>query len=145
MKTIWRTTETGLVPTDDDAWAALHAHGAKGKEVLVEIKGARNIKQLRLFWALCQVVAENDEHYDTKDKARKGILRALEHVDTFVDRGGNLHIEVKSIAEGSLTQAEFNVLFTDAVNLVCKWTGNQPQEIRDQVDQMVAEKRYERR
>lgn len=144
MKTIWRTTGTGLVPTDDDAWAALHAHG-KDKEVLVEIKGARNIKQLRLFWALCQVVAENDEHYDTKAKARNGILRALEHVDTFVDRGGNLHIEVKSIAEGSMTQAEFNNLFTDAVNLVCKWLGTQPKDIQDQVHRMISEKRYTRR
>lgn len=140
-KTIWRTTDTGLIPTDDDSWDALRAHGS-GKEVMVEIKGARNLKQLRLFWALCTVVAENDEHYDTKEKAKRGILRALHHVDTFVDRDGNLHIIEKSIAFESMTQADFNPLFNDAINLVCQWTGSQPKAIRDHIFEMVADKRY---
>lgn len=142
MRTIWRVTATGLVPTDEDAWAALHAH-RMGSEVMAEPKGARNPKQLRLFWALCTVVAENDDHYDTKHKAKEGILRALHHVNTFLDRDGNLHVSTKSIAMESMPQADFNIMFNDMINLVCKWTGNQPKEVRDHVNQMVADKRYE--
>lgn len=141
MRTIWRVTSTGLVPTDDDAWAALRAH-RMGTEVTADIKGARNLRQLRLFWALCAVVAENDDHYDTKDKAKEGILRELHHVNTFVDRDGNLHVSTKSIAFESMKQAEFNVLFNDAINLICQWLGTQPKDVRDHVYQMVADKRH---
>ena len=141
MRTIWRVTETGLTPTDDEAWEALRAHKV-GAEVLCEPKGARNPKQLRLFWALCAVVAENDEHYDTKEKAKEGILRALHHIHTFLDRDGNLHVSTKSIAFESMKQAEFNVLFNDAINLICQWLGTQPKDVRDHVYQMVADKRH---
>lgn len=144
MRTIWRVTSTGLVPTDDEAWEALRAH-KMGSEVMAEPKGARNPKQLRLFWALCTVVAENDDHYTTKEAAKEGILRALGHVNYFMDRDGGAHISVKSIAFESMTQADFNTLFDNAIKLVCQWTGNQPKEIQDHVNQMVADKRYDPR
>lgn len=142
MRTIWRVTATGLVPTDDEAWEALRAH-KMGAEVMAEPKGARNPKQLRLFWALCTVIAENDEFYDTKEKAKEGILRALGHVNYFVDRDGGVHISTKSIAFEKMSQAEFNGLFKDMINLVCKWIGTQPKEVEGHVTKMIADKRYD--
>lgn len=141
MRTIWRVTETGLVPTDTDALEALRAHKV-GSEVMADPKGARNPKQLRLFWALCDVVAHHDEHYTDKERAKEGILRALEHVDTFVDRQGNLHISTKSIAFESMTQAEFNRLFDRAIHVVVQWLGWQPSQVQEQVHQMIADKRW---
>lgn len=143
-RTIWRVTETGLIPTDEESWEALRSFKV-GQEVMAEPKGARNPKQLRLFWALCSIVAENDENYDTKDKARQGIMRALHCVDSFLDRDGNLHVWAKSIAFESMPQVEFSNFLTDAINVICRWTGNQPKEVRDQIHQMVADKRYEPR
>ncbi len=140
-RTIWRVTETGLVPAHEEAWEALRAFKI-GQEVAAEPKGARNPQQLKLFWALCTLVAENDEHYDTKEKVRQGICRALHFVDTFLDREGNLHVWGKSIAFESMPQVEFHNFLTDAINLICQWTGNQPKEVRDQIYAMVADKRY---
>jgi hypothetical protein len=142
MRTVWRKQGGALLPTDDEALGVLTAH-KEGAEVMVEVKGARNPRQHRLFFALCNVVAENDEHYTTTDTAKEGILRALQHVHTFTDRNGHLHITTKSIAFESMTQAEFDKLFKDAVNLVCTWVGTKPKELQDHVFSMVADKRYE--
>ena len=67
----------------------------------------------------------------------------MQHVHTFTDRNGNLHISTKSIAFESMTQAEFDVLFRNAINLVCEWVGTKPKELQDHVFSMVADKRYE--
>ena len=61
MRTVWRRQGGALLPTDDEALGVLVAH-KDGAEVMVEVKGARNPRQHRLFFALCNVVAESDEH-----------------------------------------------------------------------------------
>lgn len=144
MRTIWRVTSTGLVPTDDDAWAALRAHKV-GSEVLCEPAGARNPKQLRLWWALCTLVAENDPHYEFSGKngVSDDIKIGIGIVKRRKDRSGQEHIDPGSIAPEKMPQGQFNQLFTNAINLVCQWTGNQPKEIQDEVFRMVSDKRYE--
>lgn len=144
MRTIWRVTETGLVPTDEEAWEALRAHKI-GSEVLCEPKGARNPKQLRLWWSLCTLIAENDPHYEFtgKDGVSDDIKIGVGIVKRRIDRSGQEHIDPGSIAPEKMDQGEFNSVFTRAINLVCDWTGNKPKEIQDEVFRRVADKRYE--
>lgn len=145
MKTIWRRQGDIAVPADDRALAALHAQ-EDGSEFLFDgPRGARNIKQLRMWWALCGIVAENDEHYrhSGSDAVSYDLKIKLRHVTTHLDRWGRLHVDTKSIAFESLTQADFNPLFKRAIDIVCEWIGNQPQEIQDRVNEIVADKRYE--
>lgn len=143
MTSIFHRQGNVLVPSDDEAMAELVAH-EDGREMMVTMKGARNIKQHKLFFALSKIVAENDALYNGNvEAARKDILRACGHVDYEVDRWGHAHIIVKSMAFEKLTQAEFNPLFQAGVNVVSEWTHTKPQWIVDEVNKMVADKRYE--
>lgn len=143
MTSIWRREGDTLVPADDDALAELHAH-EDGKELMVTLKGARNIKQHRLFFSLVRIVAANDDTYNGNElAARKDMLLKAGHVNYWIDRDGHGHVEIKSISFASMTQAEFNPLFQVCVNIVCQWLDTQPREIIEEVNKMIADKRYE--
>lgn len=142
MKAIWRRVGNAAVPADENALAALHAH-KDGSEFLAETKAPRNLKQLKLFWALCNVVAENDTTYNTKEKAKEQLLMDLRYVDCFFHKDGTMHVRTKSIAFESMEQAVFNELFQNAVVLVCQWIGTKPKEVIDRVNDMIADRRYE--
>lgn len=139
-KGIWRRVGNTAVPVGANSLAYLHAF-KDGQEFIAETKAARNVKQLRLWWTLCRLVAENDREYDTEDKASEGIKRALHHVETFVDRHGTLHIKPKSIAFESMAQEDFDRLFKDAINVIAGWLGSSPTEVMDHFNSMVGDKR----
>jgi hypothetical protein len=102
-KGIWRRQGNVAVPVGATSMEFLQ--GVKeGAEFIAETRGARNVRQLNMWWALCELVAENDADYETREKASDGLKLALKHVDTFLDRTGRLHIWPKSIAFESLTQ-----------------------------------------
>jgi hypothetical protein len=143
MTSIWRRIGDWLVPCDAEALAELHAH-KDHSEMRVTLNGARNPKQHRLFFALVNILAEQDPQYNGNViRARHDILRTMGHVDYEVDRFGTAHVNVKSMAYSAMTQAEFNELFQGSVNLVCDWLGTAPSDIRNQVNEMVGDKRYE--
>ena len=104
-----------------------------GKDFIAETHGARNIKQLRMFFALCEILADNDTKCSTKDIAKQNLLWALNYVDLWVDRSNKVHVQTKSIAFESMTQEEFNQFFQRAIELVCQWLGSAPEEIRQRV------------
>lgn len=139
-KGIWRRVGNTAVPVGEVSFANLHAF-KDGQEFIAETRGARNPKQLALWWVLCRLVADNDNEYDTPEKASEGLKRALHHVDTFLDRDGKLHITTKSINFESMTQEDFNNLFKAAVNQIAEWLGNSPSDVMDRFNDMVADKR----
>lgn len=141
-KGVWRRQGNVAVPVGFVSLDFLQ--GIKdGAEFIAETRGARNVKQLHMWWALCGLLAENDRDYDTKESASDGLKIALKHVDTFLDRDGKLHIWPKSIAFESLTQEEFYPLFKAAINKVAEWLGNSPQEVQDRFNEITADKRYD--
>jgi hypothetical protein len=141
-KGIWRRQGNVAVPVGATSMEFLQ--GVKeGAEFIAETRGARNVRQLNMWWALCELVAENDADYETREKASDGLKLALKHVDTFLDRTGRLHIWPKSIAFESLTQEEFDPLFKAAINKVAEWLGNTPKEVQDRFLEITADKRYE--
>lgn len=141
-KGVWRRVGDVAVPVGDTSREFLSAF-KDGGEFIAETHGARNPKQLNMWWALCGLVADNDDVYDTKEKASEGLKRALHHVDTFLDRDGRLHITTKSIAVESLTQEEWYPMFKAAINKVAEWLGNTPKEVQDRFNEITADKRYE--
>lgn len=141
-KGVWRRQGNVAVPVG--AASIEFLQGIKdGADFIAETRGARNVRQLNMWWALCLLVAENDRDYDTKESASDGLKLALKHVDTFLDRTGLLHIWPKSIAFESLTQEEFNPLFKAAIDKVAEWLGNTPKEVQDRFNEITADKRYE--
>lgn len=140
MRTIWRVTETGLVPTDDDAWEALRAHPI-GTEVVAEPHGARNPKQLRLWWALCGIVAEH--FHVVKVSISDDVKIALGHTQTIEHWDGRKEIKAASIKEESLSQSKFNTMLTMAIDKMSEWMGSAPADLRRRFDEVSADKRYE--
>lgn len=141
-KGIWRREGDHAVPVGADSVEFFQAL-KEGGEFIAETRGARNLKQLKMWWTLCNLLAENDNEYDTKEKASNGLKLALKHVDTFLDRDGKLHISPGSIAFESMTQEDFNPLFKAAIDKVAEWLGNSPKEVMDRFNEITADRRYE--
>jgi hypothetical protein len=121
-----------LLPVGDEAHELLQAI-KDGKECTVEIHVPRNAPQLRMFFALCEILADNDPKCPTKDIAKQNLLWALNYVDLWIDRGEKAHVQVKSISFESMKQEEFNQFFQRALELIGQWLGTAPEEIKARV------------
>lgn len=121
-----------LLPVGDEAHELLQSI-KDGKECTVEIHVPRNAAQLRMFWALCEILAANDPKCSTKDIAKQNLLWALNYVDIWIDRSEKAHVETKSIACESMPQEEFNRFFQSAIDVICRWLGTAPEEIKARV------------
>lgn len=117
----------------------------EGESVLQTIRKARSIEQLRMFWALMDIVQENDESYEhlTRYHVRHDVFEVIGEMETWTDRWGRTKSQPKSIAIESMPAPEFNDLMTRCINVVCQWLGTQPKEIQDQVYSIIADKRYD--
>jgi hypothetical protein len=97
-----------LTPNGDDARAILDSIPEHG-EVLVEIRTARSIRQLRLFWSLMTLLAENVEWLASKDDAADQIKIDVGEVDWFVHHASGVKFgKPRSIAVESMLQDRFN-------------------------------------
>lgn len=141
-KGIWRKQGDVAVPVSDVSREYFQAL-KDGAEFIADTRGARNIKQLHMWWVLCGLLAENDRDYTTKEQASDGLKIALKHVDTFLDRQGKLHIWPKSIAFESLAQEEFAPLLKAAINKVADWLGSAPADVQKRFNEIIADRRYE--
>lgn len=138
---IWR--KEGKVAVPVGAASIQYFEALKdGEEFMAETKGARNLKQLKLWWSLCALVAESGHVYDTREKASTGLKYACHHVDTFMEADGRLRISPKSIAFESLAQEDFDPIFREAVNKVLEWLGTAPKDLADKFFEMTADKRW---
>lgn len=139
-KVILRRQGMTLVPVEAESLAVLH--GIKdGAEVIGDLRGARNILQLRLFWSLVDIVAESTDlpSYVVKNDAAMN----LGFTTTWVGLDGQMHIEPKSIAVESMTQAEFDQFFTRAVNLFASWINADHRDLLRRFNDLASDKRYE--
>jgi hypothetical protein len=122
-KAIWRRAGSTMVPANEDAQRALAAL-AEGKDYLGEFKGARSLKQLKLYWSLMGLISENGI-FPSREFASDATKIALGHVDTviFPDTGEAVFIP-KSIAFQSMPQHDFSVFFESALDIICaRWLG----------------------
>ena len=136
MKGIFQRRGAAIVPVSDEGREALLAI-RDGEEFEADIKTSRNLRQLRLFFAMCKLLADNSEVYDTKEKAKRGLLIATGNVITWMDHLGILHIDPESISFAAMEQGKFNQFFQLAVAKICEWLGNAPKEVTDRLYQMV--------
>lgn len=143
---IWRRHGLTMVPASDTALEDVLSVKEGELCILGRVRRPRSIKQLRLFWGLVEYVLANDESYTDKGKesVRWDIFEVLGEMEELKDRFGATRRRPRSIAFESMKASEFNDLFSRSIDVVCRWTGNQPKEVRDHVFEMVADK-HERR
>lgn len=140
-KGLWRREGNVAVPADARSLAFLQAR-KEGVAFIADTNGARNPKQLNLWWALCALVCEAED-IPSPEKVSNDLKIALGHVDTHVDRNNNVHLIPKSIAFESMSQEEFDQLFKAAVNVIVGWLSSSLKDVLGRFDQMTADRRYE--
>jgi hypothetical protein len=134
MKGVFRRIGMTLVPTSEEGREALLSI-KDGRECMVDTRGARNLLQHKLYFALCRLCADATD--DDSESVRKWLLHATNNVDVWFDPNGNMHVEAKSMAFESMEQAVFNNLFQRSVNLIAERLSVSPKEVRDRFNDMV--------
>lgn len=135
----WRKTDHYTVAPDSPMTLEFLMGVQIGDIFLTKGKVARNPRQLKLFWALCDKVVENDETYANKTRydVRNDIFEVLGFMEESIGRGGRIYRVPKSIAFESMPQAEFTSLFNRFLDIVYEWTAMQPEELRKEIYAMV--------
>lgn len=140
-KGIWRREGDTAVPVGADSIEYLRSI-KEGAEFIAETHGARNIRQLRLFWALVDVVSDAT---DISSKViKKDLAINLGFTETWMSPSTDrLHVEAKSIAVESMTQSEFNDFMRRAVEVMAGWIGCEHADLQRRYNELAADKRYE--
>ena len=142
-KGIWRKQTINdievAVPVGADSVEALRSY-KDGHEFVADTHGARNLEQLKLFWALVGLVTEATDQ--PKEVVKRSIAIRLGFVDTWVDLNGGTHVEAASISCEKMTQAVFRDFFNNAVNVIAEWLDTSPRAVRERFNDMTADKRY---
>src|SRR5262245_48621987 len=86
-KGIWKRTGGSAVPASTIARAQLYSVKDGSEFVIPEIRRMpmRNLEQLRMFWALCEIVAENDSSYVDQYAVRWDMFEVLNLMDERID------------------------------------------------------------
>jgi hypothetical protein len=102
-----------LVAVGTEAMEAL-ANVHRGANCMADVRGARNVEQFNMFWALCELVAKARDV--TKIAVKEWLLEKCGLVEMIWMPDGKIKIRPKSIAFESMAQAEFGQFFSTAIN-----------------------------
>ena len=142
MKAVFRKHGTSLVPVDDEGLAAVRKL-PEGRDVVIDVKRARNPRHHRLYWALINFISMHSPRFEgvSLDKIHVALKLATGFVDTFIDvETGHACYVPKSIAYESLDQTAFSAFFDDACTVIAqRWmpAGVTPKDVRDELIRMV--------
>lgn len=117
MKALFRKISAYLAPHDQVALDYV-AKLKQGEVVRVEVVRDRSLPQLRLYWALCTMVAENASHNRTQRSISDMFCMACDHVETFRAVDGTVLEKPASLSFKRTQQDEFNEFFSRVLDLV---------------------------
>lgn len=122
MSTIYlRKVAQGLVPDTEKDWEALRRFKL-GEVTKAEITKPRNYQHHKKLMALCQLISENSEVYDTVEKALTGLKLTTGHVDFIAHPAtGELVAMPRSISFEAMDQVDFAEWYEKAVAAACKY------------------------
>ena len=105
------------------------------KEYQCEIKQLRNPKFHRKFFALINMLFENQERYNNSDRMRKDLIIEAGFYNEWVDLQGVVQREAKSISFGSMKEDEFQDLYSKVIDVIVQHFHFDKQNIIDNVEQ----------
>ena len=91
-----------------------------GEEYQCEVLQPRNIKFHRKFFALINMVFDNQEQYKNSDRLRKDLIIEAGFYDEWIDIHGEIKREAKSISFGNMSEEEFEKLYSAVIDEVVK-------------------------
>lgn len=147
-KIVCRKNGRTLTPVDDEGRDAL-AKIRDGRDVMVEVRRARNPRHHRLYWALINFVklhainADGESLFENADLEiiHTAVKIATGFVRTFVDTTtGKTAFVPLSIAFESLDQTQFEEFFNTATKIIAsRWLppGTTPEDVRRELIELV--------
>lgn len=129
-----KTLNGSLKPAYDADYENLKKIKA-GATVECEIKQPRNIKFHRKFFALINLVFQNQEQYNSIEHLRKDLIIASGHYEERYNFEGVQIFEPKSISFSNMDETEFNQLYNDVVDTICKYFHFGKEELIEEVAQ----------
>lgn len=139
MKAVMTKRGGVLIPADAEGRSIIDAL-REGKDVMVEVKPARNPRHHRMFFALLNLLVENTEAFDSVEGALTAVKIACGEVDPIIDQTtGKTFWTLRSIAFEKMDQARFNRLFERALHIICdRWlVGTDTDQLRSRVFEIV--------
>lgn len=114
-----RTINGALMPLDDSGREAMRYVG--DAIVMVTVSRKRSINRHRWFFALVNLIFENQSHYKTRDELLTVLKIRLGHCDVVVDHTtGEVIRTPKSIAFHNMDETAFAAFCDRTVQLVCE-------------------------
>jgi hypothetical protein len=128
-----------LAPVDDEGMEILQSI-ADGREVMVDVKQARNPRQHRLFFKMLGLLVDNSDLFNTIQQALTAVKMGTGEADPVVDaETGEVFWVLRSINFESCDQARFNRIFDASLKLICtKWlVGTEENTLREELFRLV--------
>jgi len=91
-----------------------------GKQYQAEIKQPRNYDFHKKFFALIELVFDNQEIFDNKEFMRKELTKAAGFYDVYLNHKNVECYEAKSISFASMSQNDFDKLYERFLDVVVK-------------------------
>lgn len=105
-----------------------------GKTVLCKITQKRNIKFHNKFFALINLVYQNQEHYNNIDHLRKDLIINAGFYAERTTFDGQIIQDAKSISFSKMNQEEFNELYNRVIDVIVKEFGFEKELIIDNIN-----------
>lgn len=134
MKILVKKTHNGLIPLYDSDYEN-YSKIPIGKEFEIECKQTRNIKFHRKFFALINMVFQNQEQYTNIEHLRKDLIIESGNYDLRHDLHGVEIREAKSISFAQMDEIQFSELYNSVVDVIVKYFNFDKQDIIDNVSQ----------
>lgn len=108
-----------------------------GEEFKCSITRPRNIKFHRRFFALINMVFENQEVYDNVDRMRQQLTMAAGYYESFFNHKGIECFEAKSISFAKMDNDEFKIFFDRFLDAVVEINGFDKQLMLDNLEDFM--------
>ncbi len=103
--------------------------------IVFEWSKPRNLRFHKKFFALLNMVYENQEQYNNIEHLRKDLTISAGYYDLRFNIEGVEVQEAKSISFAKMDDLEFSEFYNRIVDVVVKWLGIDKQEIIDNIEQ----------
>jgi hypothetical protein len=103
--------------------------------IVYEWKKPRNLKFHKKFFALLNLVFENQEQYNNLDHLRKDLTISAGYYDLRLNIEGLEIREAKSISFAKMTDTEFSDYYNRIIDVVVKWLGIDKEDIIQNINQ----------
>jgi hypothetical protein len=103
--------------------------------IIYEWKKPRNLKFHKKFFALLNLVFENQEQYNNLDHLKKDLTISAGYYDLRLNIEGIEIREAKSISFAKMNDTEFSDYYNRIIDVVVKWLGIDKDDIIQNINQ----------